>query len=580
MALSCISALLLTTAYVGSATPVCESTYTSSTTVACDNKDLVLFLQFGASVSDARLTRVISQSAQSGSFSQSSPLLAKLTDSAHSSSAPFVQFAGVFGGTVIHNHGTHSYEDRAALRPSSQVALVVIVANSLILVGLYLVRSAFLSARAQSLNLQAWTESAFESQRPASSASTNYMPAPEIILMLCSVVFMFACTDQYLGSMPDMAQDLNSSVASVSATIQTNWVIKGVCSLFIGAISDHIGRRPCILFCAMSLTIATAICAGAPNMPCFMFGRVFQGVGEGGVTVYFAVVRDYFDDEQLRLEVTSLGILVIALVPILAPCAGGLLASWVGWRSSFVILFNAGLYLLVAVYMIQKESAPSCTGGQAQGSMLAELSQIWNLIVNRYLATLIFAAGFGFTAVTMILDCVNGYVMETQYGKSVVEASLFIGSYGFSILAGGMLTLTIASMRPLRTVRVFMLLVIIPIAFPLIVARFLEFSPWWFMSAFYVHAFWGMTFSSSANVLLLQPYKGQSGAVSGIAQSFSQIVGAAVSAIGTQVAVQHQAHGVLCFSAAIVLFSAIVFWIGFGLHPPDWAFEAVHDGEK
>jgi len=537
MGLSCIGALFLTTAYVGPATPVCESTYTSKTTVACGDQDPVVLLQSGVSVTGARLTRTVGRSAQSGSFPKSSPLFATRTDSAHRSSAPFVEFG---------------------------VSLLLIMANSIFLVVLYLVR------RKDESHI-----------RLAGCTPANYMPAHQQILMLFFVVFMFACTDQYLASVPDIARDLNSSVASVSATVQTNWVIKGVCSIFIGAISDRTGRRPCMILCSVSLAIATGICAMAPNMPLFMFGRVFQGIGESGVTVCFATTRDCFDDEKLRLELIGLLMLMVALVPILAPAAGGLLASWVGWRWSFVILFNVGLFLIVAVYVFQKETAPSRTGDQArQESVLSGLLHIWTLMKDRYLATLIFGSSVGFASIIMLLDCVNGYVMETQYDKPVEIASLFIGSFGLAIFAGGVLTLMITGIGPLRTIRVFMLLAIIPIATALIVARFSEFSAWLFMIPFYVFAFWGMPFSSCTQVLILHPYKGQSGAVSGLFQSFAQVAGAAVSAIGTQVAVQHQAHGVLCFAAAMILLSAIVFWIGFGLYPPDWAFEVEAASEK
>jgi len=210
----------------------------------------------------------------------------------------------------------------------------------------------------------------------------------------------------------------------------------------------------------------------------------------------------------------------------------------------------------------------------AKQGLMDEFRKIWKVVNNRHLATLIFSASAAFWSIAMTNDSVTGLVLRGQFHQSVVHSSLLIGSFGIAILLGGMLTETVANLGPLRVCRICMVLVTIPVAYSLIVAFLLPSSAWWYMSVFYVAGIWGMPFNASSDTLILHPLKDMSGMFAGIKLSVSTIIGSAVAIIGTRVAIAHGQFGVYCFTIALMSSSAIVFWIGFGMRPPDWAFEA------
>ena len=63
-----------------------------------------------------------------------------------------------------------------------------------------------------------------------------------------------------------MGVDLSGSQAVMSATVQSNFVVKSVFGLFTASLSDRIGRRPAMVSCLCLLT-ATTLCRGCAAFP-------------------------------------------------------------------------------------------------------------------------------------------------------------------------------------------------------------------------------------------------------------------------------------------------------------------------
>lgn len=185
--------------------------------------------------------------------------------------------------------------------------------------------------------------------------------------------FTYFTTDQYVPSLPLMGRDLSGSQSMMSATVQMNFVVKALAGIFTAGLSDRVGRRPTLLVCMVLLSLASFCCGCAGRIEWFFAARVLQGLGESVEPVVFAIVRDFFTEEEARfamvaaLQTVSIGGMLVA------PVFGGFLAELFGWRLSFFVL--AVVWGILAFYAYV-EMVESCPDGSATQSYVSELKRL------------------------------------------------------------------------------------------------------------------------------------------------------------------------------------------------------------
>jgi DHA1 family bicyclomycin/chloramphenicol resistance-like MFS transporter len=113
--------------------------------------------------------------------------------------------------------------------------------------------------------------------------------------------------------------------------------------------ADRFGRRKPLLVGVALFSLASLACALAPSLEWLIAARFVQALGGcAGMVVSRAVVRDMCDPIS-SAKVFSQLMLVMGLAPILAPLAGGLLLSSLGWPSIFICLTLFSFACLLAV---------------------------------------------------------------------------------------------------------------------------------------------------------------------------------------------------------------------------------------
>lgn len=157
--------------------------------------------------------------------------------------------------------------------------------------------------------------------------------------------------DMYLASMPDMARLLTATPAQVQLTISVYLVGYAAGQMFYGALSDRHGRRPVFLMTLTIYVLASLACALAPTIELLIAARVAQALGGAGAVVLArAVVRDIHEGSRVAREMSRLSA-IMAVAPLAAPLLGGVLQTFFGWRSNFVLLFAYGSVLVVSVWL-------------------------------------------------------------------------------------------------------------------------------------------------------------------------------------------------------------------------------------
>jgi DHA1 family bicyclomycin/chloramphenicol resistance-like MFS transporter len=127
-------------------------------------------------------------------------------------------------------------------------------------------------------------------------------------------------------------------------------------SLFHGALSDSVGRRPVVLWGLAAFALASMGCALSQSIGQLVFFRAVQGLTTGaGIVVSRAVVRDMFAPAQAQKVMSQITI-YFGVAPAVAPMLGGVFFVHWGWHSVFWFLTGVGVLLWVANYRLLPET--------------------------------------------------------------------------------------------------------------------------------------------------------------------------------------------------------------------------------
>lgn len=175
------------------------------------------------------------------------------------------------------------------------------------------------------------------------------------ILGLLSAIGPFSI-DMYLPGFPAIAEDLNTTVATVSLSLSSFFIGISVGQLIYGPLLDRFGRKAPLYVGLVLYVLASTGCAFAASVHQLIALRFLQALGScGGMVASRAMVRDLFPVSETA-KIFSKLMLVIAVSPIIAPTTGGYLASSVGWHSIFIVLTLLVACILVLVYFYLPES--------------------------------------------------------------------------------------------------------------------------------------------------------------------------------------------------------------------------------
>jgi benzoate transport len=148
---------------------------------------------------------------------------------------------------------------------------------------------------------------------------------------------------------------LTPNTASLVSVVGLVGVMVG--ALFVGTISDYIGRRQTMLWTVISFSILTLLCAFAPNPWIFGLLRFLAGLGLGGVLpTALALVNEYATRGRGGAATTNMmtGYHVGA---VLTALLGIIIIEPLGWHWMFIVGALPALVLVPVMWRYLPESA-------------------------------------------------------------------------------------------------------------------------------------------------------------------------------------------------------------------------------
>jgi DHA1 family bicyclomycin/chloramphenicol resistance-like MFS transporter len=185
--------------------------------------------------------------------------------------------------------------------------------------------------------------------------------AMTLILGLLSGIGPFS-TDLYLASMPDIGASLQATPAQVQLTISFYLVGFALGQIVYGPVSDRYGRKPVLLAAVTIYCIASIACVFATSIEMLIVARLLQALGGcGAIVLPRAIVRDLYSGARAGREMAVIA-MVMGLAPLLAPILGGVLQTWFGWRSSFIVMAVVGIEAVALVWWYLPETLKNPLG--------------------------------------------------------------------------------------------------------------------------------------------------------------------------------------------------------------------------
>ena len=177
------------------------------------------------------------------------------------------------------------------------------------------------------------------------------------LLAMCSMVGPLSA-NTYMPGLGMIAEEFAVSEVAAYQTLSSYLLCFALSSLFVGAISDSLGRRPVMMGGLCLYSLSCLICAVSFNYESFLIGRISMGIfASTGTVLAMAVTRDLFSGRQAQ-ELTSLIAVIFALAPAFAPIIGGWLVVLFGWRSVFIFLAGFALLMACITYFLLHETHP------------------------------------------------------------------------------------------------------------------------------------------------------------------------------------------------------------------------------
>ena len=236
--------------------------------------------------------------------------------------------------------------------------------------------------------------------------------------------------DFYLPGLQKLTRDFGTSASAGQLTLTACILGLAFGQLVLGPLSDRFGRRPPLLaglalYCAASLA-----CAVAPSVWVLVGLRLVQGLsGAAGIVIARSIVRDLVSGAAAA-RLFSVIMLVLGVVPILAPVFGGQLLQVTSWRGLFVILAAVDGAILAATALWLRETLPPerrRSSGES-GAAFAQLFRDRFFLAYAIVLGLTFAALFSYIAG-------SSFVLQDLYGVSPQLYGGLFGLNAFGIVA-------------------------------------------------------------------------------------------------------------------------------------------------
>jgi len=150
-------------------------------------------------------------------------------------------------------------------------------------------------------------------------------------------------------SLPKIVADLNGNQATLTWIVTATLLAITVSTPVWGKLSDQLSRKALLVVALIFFLIGSVTAGVAPDATWLIVGRVFQGLGAGGLLSLVQIVMADIISPRERGKYMGLFGAVMAFGTIGGPLIGGLVTDVFGWRWNFFGSAPIALFSLIVV---------------------------------------------------------------------------------------------------------------------------------------------------------------------------------------------------------------------------------------
>src|SRR5215217_912908 len=158
-------------------------------------------------------------------------------------------------------------------------------------------------------------------------------------------------------ALPSIREDLGASFTDLQWVVDAYALTLAALVLTAGSLADRLGRRRVFAVGLGIFTVASLLCALAPDPTFLNLSRAVQGIG-GAVmfAVSLALIAQEFAPGRERGTAMGIYGATIGVAVAIGPLVGGALTDWIGWESIFYLNVPIGISAIAITYMKLRES--------------------------------------------------------------------------------------------------------------------------------------------------------------------------------------------------------------------------------
>ena len=388
-------------------------------------------------------------------------------------------------------------------------------------------------------------------------------PHSFFICVLAIYILQILAIDLFVPALPSMQRSFSVSEAYLNLTVFSFFVFSAVGIVVSGPMSDRYGRRNLLVGACALFTIASVLCAVAPNVELLVVFRIFESLGYGAtITICTALVKDAFRGRDLQIAMTSLQSLII-IGPAVAPFLGTFILAHTDWRGVFAFLSLCGGASFVLALLVSETRLHSEGALGVKAALAETLASVRYLVKNRSfssLALLMGIAGIPYFAWIAVVS----YILMDFFAATYLEYSLCYAATCLVTIAAPYLYILLSKFLSVR--RILVLCLALSAGGAVLLFAFGQATPLLFVVAMVPYTLCeGIVRPMAFVVLLDQPDEHV-----GAASSFSNFAYSIITSLGTVLATLPWPNFV--FGLAVLTAGSTVAMAGlyaWGLHRSD-----------
>lgn len=256
----------------------------------------------------------------------------------------------------------------------------------------------------------------------------------QVLLLAAAIAVGQFANSMVLPALPLIARELGASPGRAGLVVTIYFAGFALVGLFVGPLSDRIGRRALLVGGLLVLACGSVACAFASGFAMLLACRALEAAGAAGSPVLArAIVRDTREGPELA---AALGLLatIMSASPVVGPILGGFIAELLGWRWLFAILSVATVLVAVAIWLgIDETLTPAVA--QAGQSIRQQMLRLWSL--KRFRRGVLFASPFYFAFGALYTSA--PFVLIDRFGLGHGQFGLAFGLISLCLATAGVI---------------------------------------------------------------------------------------------------------------------------------------------